>query len=282
MSHCRTAAAILALRTALAAPATGQIIVNPSSDLILNDRDLVIRHGGRTNTRLDSDSGDWRAFDGGSTILHFQSAGRNLFLGGGPRAGDLVLMPRNATNGQLGQSSVHLDGSNGTARFGAGGTNGRVVLQSADGSQRILLDGVSGDIVLGQEGAHGDLFVRDASGTGRARIDGSNGRITASRVTLGSGASRVDLNGANGAIDAGRMTLTTGGTDAQGADAATLALLNADPSIGLIDTSGGNTLGWYIQAGQAGQLLIQKGSTSSVGATVFVLNQDGSVCLGAC
>lgn len=237
-----------------------QDIVSPSNDLVLGDRDLVIMNGSKVRTRLDSDSGDWRSIDAnGNTVILLDQSGSNIFVGGGGRDGDLVLLPREATSPTLDTASVHLDGSNATQRLGGGGQSGRLVLQDRT-SQRIFLDATQASLIVGQAGEAGDIIVRNAGGAQRASIDGATGNVSA----------------------AGQFRSQHAGNTAAGLDTAALYLESANPSLGLLDNTNGNARGWYLQAGVEGQLVFSTATPNAVGAAKFVLSPNGAICLGAC
>lgn len=238
------------------------IVVSPDNDFVLDNRDLVIRDSAsRVRVRLDAQSGDIRVFDtNGNTVAIIQQAGRNISLGGNGRAGDLVLLPRAATTQDVNNASVHLDGADGTQRLGGAGTDGRLVLRDGAGRQRILLSGKTADLTLGQEGRDGDVFVRDANGDPTVTLDGAQGLVQANQIVSSHAAS--------------------GGSE--GIDTASIYLESRNPAIGLRDTTGGNTQGWFVQAGSSGGLNFNAGDPNGLGNRVFVLEPDGAVCIGAC
>jgi len=94
---------------------TSAQITAPSNDFVLDNRDLVIRDSAdRVRIRLDAQSGDIRVFDtDGNTVTLIEEEGRNMWLGGNGRAGDLILMPRDATGQNLEDASVHINGADG-------------------------------------------------------------------------------------------------------------------------------------------------------------------------
>lgn len=170
---------VLCASSSLSVAAEAFTIIN--DDFVLDDRDLVIRDSAnRVLFRLDAQSGDLRIQDaGGDTVVLIQRKGRNISLGGNGRAGDLVLLPRTATNQDLSGASVHLDGSNGTQTLGGGGTVGKLVLRDGQGRQRIAVNGGTATITLGQDGRDGDIEVRNANGQSTVTVDGANGRVRA-------------------------------------------------------------------------------------------------------
>ena len=177
-------------------PALAQpVFAIDDNDFVLNDRDLVIRDSAnRVLFRFDKDLGDIRILDSqGETVVLIQRRGRNLFLGGQGRAGDVVLLPRDATSQDLTNASVHIDGSDGTQRLGGGGTDGQLVLRDRQGRQRILLNGQTATLTLGQEGSDGNIFVRNAAGEPMVTLDGDSGRVRAKIVSSSAFTSNSDL-----------------------------------------------------------------------------------------
>jgi hypothetical protein len=264
----------MALPVAGGGPGAGApgTVVTPSADLVLNNRDLVIRDAAnRERTRLDAQSGDWRGRDqSGKTIVLIEHQGRNLFLGGNGRGGDLVLLPGGAATQDLSKASVHLDGDNGTQTIGGGGAHGRLVVKNGSGKQRIFLSGETADLILGQEGGDGDIIVRNASGVPKIKLDGASGGVQASTIQAG------QINGSQ------ILSNHSSSGPSQGIDSASVYIESNDPAIGLRDTTNGNTNGWYVQSSSDGRLLFSTGTTSGLNKVVFVLNPNGALCLGAC
>jgi len=246
------------------------VTTEAGGDFVIADGDLVVLDGRNTvRVRIDSDTGSYFAHDEeGRRSVHIDQPGANLVLGGsgGGREdddGDLVIFSNRASEHDVNDAAIHLDGGAGAVRVGGGGEPGLLVLRTRTGRQRILLDARSAALVLGnggQGGAAGHLEMRAANGATTIDLEADSGEITAERLSLsGSGA---------------------GGRE--GIDSATLFLSSNNPSLALLDDTAGNRNGWYIQSGTAGQLVFQTGTPDGIGQRVMVLDTDGSVCLGAC
>lgn len=99
----------------------------------------------------------------------------NIFAGGGNSDGDLVLQAHDGTN------RVHLDAGGGNARLGGHGRDGDVVLFPASGDNvsvdqaTIHLNGGGGNIVAGGNVTDGDLVLRASDGSDRIRLDAGGG-----------------------------------------------------------------------------------------------------------
>ncbi len=261
--YCFSCIAWIAMTSFVMAQPTGPGgLVPPNNDEILIDRKLILRDGPQINDRRLSffPNGDIRGFDNDKSVLFFDQSGRNLWLGGHSRAGDLVLLPRNATRQTLEQASVHLNGANGTQRLGGASTNGQLVLVDKNDRQLISLEAEKARLILGQDGEAGDVLVRD-----------------------GSGKPRISLNGKTGQVLAGQISSKHAGSATSGIKSASVFLSSKNPSIGILDISNGNNAGWYIQAGSTGGLSFHHGTNDLVeNQSRFKLSADGSVCIGAC
>ena len=251
----------LAATAALSQPTDFDDFVT-GEDFVLRGKDLVIRDNqDRIRMRFDAQTSDIRIFGpGGNLIALFEQRGRNLWIGGHNRGGDLVLLPRAGTDQTLDNASIHFDGTDATQRIGGGGVDGRIVLRDGQAGQRIFLNGANADALLGGAGADGDVVVRDNAGQPTLRLDGQSGRLQSNQI--------VSHHSGTGPSD--------------GVDSASVFVRSANPSIGLLDETGGNRRGWYVQAGQQGNLVFSTGDTNGLTENVMVLEPDGAVCLGAC
>lgn len=259
-----SAVAVLLATTAFGQPITNEITNDIANDLTIRNGDLIVRDGqNRLRTRIDSDSGDWRSVTPqGDTAVHVHQGGANIFVGGNGTGedGDIVLFSDSAQNHNTSNASIHLDAGTGAQRLGGGGENGRLVLRAPNNDQRILLDGQNAQVIIGNDTRRGRLFVRNTAGENTAVINGANGRIRANQIV-----SRHNHSAPQNGIDT-----------------ASIYVEGADPAIALRDTSGNSNAGWLVQSGSTGRLLFHTGTTSTLGDPVFVLEQDGSVCLGNC
>lgn len=254
----------LALAVSVSAGATASQPITVANDEVITNGDLVIRDNQpEVRTRLDSASGDWFGFDEeGRRVIHMDQGGANLFLGGNGSNddGDVVLFSETANDQNTNNSSIHLDGGQGAIRLGGGGETGQMVLRNPTGDQRIFFDGGEGLAVIGNTGQHGRFEVRNGAGTATAEIDGAAGRLRANQI----------------------VSRQAGQGGSEGIDSASFYLDSRNPAIGLRDRTGGNSEGWYVQSSSNGRLVFNAGDTNGLGNRVFVLSQDGSVCLGNC
>lgn len=244
---------------ASAQPPTPQLPMIPvGNDFVLNNRDLVIRDGtNRVRIRADAQTGDIWIFDrNGEATARIEEDGSNMWLVDG---GDLVLLGPGVTEQNLTNARVHIDGDEGTQWLGGAGRNGQLVLRDSAGRQRVFVSAQTADLILGQEGTAGDVFVRNSAGE-----------------------PMVTLRGANGQVAAGQMVSDHSASSSGGIDTASVYLESDNPAIGLRDNTGGNTQGWMIEANNAGSLSFSAGTTNGLNEQVFVLQPDGSVCIGSC
>ncbi|MEM7721191.1 MAG: hypothetical protein AAF376_02350 [Pseudomonadota bacterium] len=275
----RIAANALALIAAIGAdPAIAQPIDLPiagnSQDLVLEHQDLVIEDfSGDVRVRIDATTGSYFGnTDGERRAFHLDQPGANMFLGGSgsPQTnddGDILLFSDTATAQEVGQASIHLDGGRGVIFLGGAGETGQMALRADDGAQRVFLDAGNAELILGNgdqgqpgPGHRGRLSLRNADGDTTAAIDGAAGRIRANQI----------ISRANG----------QGGAD--GIDSASIFVESRNPALALLDTSGGNSSGWYVQSSSTGRLIFHPGTTAGLDGRVLVLSPDGGVCLGAC
>jgi hypothetical protein len=143
-----------------------------------------------------------------------------------------------------------------------------MVLRDATGAQRVFLDSTDAQLIIGNgiergasgSGHRGRVEVRNAAGDATAIVDGATGRVRANQIV-----SRASGTGSR-----------------TGVDGASVFVRSDNPAIGLLDDSGGNSNGWYVQSSSTGKLLFQAGTTTGIGNTVMVLDQDGEICFGAC
>ncbi len=234
----------------------------PNDDFVLQNRDLVIKDStSKVRIRLDAQSGDIRVLDpDGKTVALIEQAGRNMWLGSGGAGGDIVLLPKGKTGQTLDNASVHIDGDGGNLILGGAETDGQLVLRTKAGKQVISLDGKTADLILGQEGQDGDVLVRNATGNPTITLDGASGQVDAGQII-----SNHSASGSSGGIDT-----------------AAVYVESKNPAVSLLDTSGGNSRGWMIQAGSTGSLVFNPGNLTGLNDRVFVLQPDGGVCIGAC
>jgi len=268
-NHLFAKVAMLALSLAavpvFAQPAGPGGIQGPSNDdFVITNGDLVVRDNRpAVRTRLDSATGDWFGFDpNGRRVILMDQSGANVFLGGNGTGsdGDIVLFSDGVSDQATGNASIHLDAGAGVIRLGGGTERGQMVLRNAAGDQHILLDGGDASAFIGNTGHRGRLEVRDANGTATAAIDGAAGRIRANQV----------------------ISRHSGQGGAEGIDSASVYVESRNPAIALLDTTSGNTQGWYVQAGSTGRLVFSAGDTGGLANRVLVLEPDGGVCLGSC
>lgn len=249
-------------------------IADNAQDLVLENRDLVIEDDdGDVRVRIDATTGSYFGnTEGERRAFHLDQPGANMFLGGSgsPQSnddGDLLLFSDTATAQEVGQASIHLDGGRGVILLGGAGETGQMAISAANGAQRVFLDAGNAELILGNgaqgqpgPGLRGRLSLRNADGDTTAAIDGAAGRIRANQI----------------------ISRASGAGGANGIDSASIFVESRNPALALLDTTGGNTTGWYVQAGSSGRLIFHPGTTGGLDGRVLVLSPDGGVCLGAC
>ena len=104
------------------------VTTEAGGDFVIADGDLVVLDGRNTvRVRIDSDTGSYFAHDEeGRRSVHIDQPGANLVLGGsgGGREdddGDLVIFSNRASEHNVNDAAIHLDGGAGAVRVGGGG-----------------------------------------------------------------------------------------------------------------------------------------------------------------
>lgn len=118
---------------------------------------------------------------------------------------------------------ITIDDSSGNIFAGGGGSDGDLVLQASDGSDRIRLDASLANLWLGGNGASGDLVVFEAAGDNQdaalatIRLEGRRGNIFAGgNGTDGDLVLRADDGADRIRLDASQANLWLGGNGADG------------------------------------------------------------------
>lgn len=126
-------------------------------------------------------------------------------------------------------------------------------LNSANAS--IQLNGNAASALFGGNGKDGQLQLERADGRPTVFIDGKSGQIISrANAVLGS----------------------------NGIDAASIYIESINPGLAVLDTTGGNKLGFAMRTDRNGTLSFLSGDLNGITGRLLVLAQDGSVCLGAC
>ncbi len=141
---------ILGIINLLASTSSANDFAVDSNDFVLKNRDIVIKDdNNKVRVRIDSETGDIRVYNKKGKVSTFiQTNGSNISVGSKERAGDLLLLPRNAGGRQSTDASVHIDGSNARQRLGGSGTNGELALVNDKNKPRIHLSGKTGKLSL--------------------------------------------------------------------------------------------------------------------------------------
>jgi hypothetical protein len=139
--------------------------------------------------------GDIRVLNAaGASTIRLDGADGVIRLGDGAAGvdGDLVLSSAKPENTALPKGTIHLNGSEGSARFGGQGTDGRLALFGAaantadERNAGVFIDGALGDCWIGGNGVNGDIMLFAASTVGNdvrqsasasIRLDGEQGDI---------------------------------------------------------------------------------------------------------
>jgi len=121
-----------------------------------------------------------------------------------------------------------------------------------------------------------DLVVKDRGGKVRLRFDIQSG---GDFIQFGEDGTSQTLRLNSGGQIISRHRTSVG---KDGLDSASNYVESRDPAIALRDTTNGNQKGWLLQTSSTGALSFRSGDLAKPDKKAFVLNADGSVCIGTC